>query len=147
MSFHPVLATHQTPAALSTSADDRLLLLRATERFLAAYHAHPQLVAEQADWSIRILLRTPGYGVEGAPPDEGHAVAVQVVGGRGVHIKDRPQSCAADITVIAELEVLIDILELRKSPNEPYLFGELVVSGPEADFLRLDYVVSSLCLR
>lgn len=118
-------------------------LLRATERFVAAYRARPQLVAEQGDWSPRILLRTPRYGgpVEGG----GQAVAVQLARGQVTSVEPQPPRLDADVTVTAELGVLLDVLELRTSPNEPYLFGELTVDGPEADFLRLDYLVSSLC--
>jgi hypothetical protein len=132
------------PAAPDPSRDTgpAHALLRATERFAAAYSARPQLVAEQADWSPRILLRTPSYA---GPVDGGQAVAVQVVRGRIADIAQQPQRLDADVTVTAELGVLIDVLELRTSPNEPYLFGELAVDGPEADFLRLDYLVSSLC--
>ena len=54
MSFHPVLSTHQTPAALSTSADDRVLL-RATERFLAAARA---MKDDGFFWSNRSLSPT-----------------------------------------------------------------------------------------
>ena len=35
----------------------------------------------------------------------------------------------------------------RWRENEPYLFGELSVMGAEADFVRLDYIVSRLCPR
>lgn len=118
-------------------------LLRATERFIAAYLARAQLVAEQGAWSPRILLRTPHYGgpVEGG----GQAVAVQLVRGQVASVEPQPPHLDADVTVTAELGVLLDVLELRTRPNEPYLFGELTVEGPEADFLRLDYLVSSLC--
>lgn len=119
-------------------------LLGATERFVRAYSGRPQLVAEQSDWSVRILLRTPSYE---APEDDAPAVAVQLVRGRVTGIEPQPQRLGTDVTVTAELGVLIDILDLRTSPNEPYLFGELVVDGPEPDFLRLDYLVSSLCQR
>ncbi|MFO0578012.1 MAG: SCP2 sterol-binding domain-containing protein [Polyangia bacterium] len=118
-------------------------LLRATERFVAAYRARPQLVAEQGDWSPRILLRTPHYG--GSVEDGGQAVAVQLAHGQVAGVEPQPQRLEADVTVTAELGVLLDVLELRTSPNEPYLFGELTVDGPEADFLRLDYLVSRLC--
>ena len=119
-------------------------LLRATEHFVAAYRARPQLVAEQGDWSPRILLRTPHYARPVAD-DGGQAVAVQLVRGQVAGVEPQPQHLEADVTVTAELGVLLDVLELRTSPNEPYLFGELTVHGPEADFLRLDYLVSSLC--
>jgi hypothetical protein len=53
----------------------------------------------------------------------------------------------ATLEISGELRTLCDVLELRRDPNEPYLFGELVVRGPEADFLRLDYIASKLCAR
>ncbi len=50
----------------------------------------------------------------------------------------------ADVTVRASCAILLDVLELRRSPNEPYLFGELTVQGPEAHFVRLDYIATTL---
>lgn len=125
----------------AASAADRPSLSRATERFLAAYHASPQLIADHADWSVDILLQTS----EDAAVAE--SVGIRVEHGRGVLLDAPPARSAADITVTAELPVLLAILDRRMSPNEPYLFGELLVDGREADFLRLDYLVSSLCPR
>jgi hypothetical protein len=51
------------------------------------------------------------------------------------------------LEISGDQQTLCDVLELRRDPNEPYLFGELVVRGPEADFLRLDYIASRLCAR
>jgi hypothetical protein len=56
------------------------------------------------------------------------------------------RSSDASLEVVADAATLIDVLELRRSANEAYLFGELVVRGREADFVRLDYVASALCL-
>lgn len=125
----------------AASASDLPSLRRATERFIAAYHASPRLLADHADWSVDILLRTS----EDAAVAE--AIGIRVERGRGSLLDEPPARSAADITVTAELPTLLAILELRMSPNEPYLFGELLVDGPEADFLRLDYLVSSLCPR
>lgn len=125
----------------AADAVDLPSLRRATERFLAAYHASPQLLVDHADWSVNILLRT---SVEGASSD---AVGIAVERGRGFLLDEPPDRSAADIAVTAELPILLAILDRRMSPNEPYLFGELLVDGREADFLRLDYLVSSLCPR
>jgi putative sterol carrier protein len=108
-------------------------LAAAAEHFVAVYHARPPLVAEQAGWRCVIGLRTT----------EGHAVTVRVEDGRitAVAVEAEP----ADLVVTADADTLEDILRLRRSPNEPYLFGELTVQGPERDFLRLDYIATRLC--
>ena len=110
-------------------------LAAAAEHFVAAYHARAPLVAEQAGWRCVIGLRTT----------DGHAVTVSVDDGRitGVAAEAGP----ADLVVTADADTLEDILHLRRSPNEPYLFGELTVQGPERDFVRLDYIATRLCPR
>jgi len=110
-------------------------LYQALETFIAAYHARPQLMAELNDWSLRIVLRTE---------DLAEAVAVRIEHGRAVAL-ERADAGRADIVVTAAATVLHEVLALRMSPNEPYLFGELLVDGPEAHFIRLDYLVSTLC--
>jgi hypothetical protein len=49
--------------------------------------------------------------------------------------------------VSSDQRTLEEVLRLRLGPNEPYLFGELTVQGPEADFVRLDYIATELCPR
>jgi putative sterol carrier protein len=108
-------------------------LAAAAEHFVAAYHARAPLVAQQAGWRCVIGLRTR----------QGQAVTVRVDDGRitAVAAGDAP----ADLVVTADADTLEDILHLRRSPNEPYLFGELTVQGSERDFLRLDYIATLLC--
>lgn len=107
----------------------------ATARFVARYQQSPQLVAQQAGWTLTIALNAS---------DTDESVAVHVVDGRVVDVAG---ACdAPSLTVVADAETLIDVLELRRSANEAYLFGELIVRGHEADFVRLDYVASALCL-
>src|SRR5262249_15301448 len=76
---------------------------------------------------------------------DGHAVTVHVDGGRVTAVAQ--QAGPADLVISADAATLEDILELRRNPNEPYLFGELTVRGPERDFLRLDYIATRLCPR
>jgi putative sterol carrier protein len=76
--------------------------------------------------------------------DTGETITLQIKNGRVVNWFDTITD--VDLIVSAEATVLFDILEFRLDPNEPYLFGELTVQGPEAHFLRLDYVVTKLCL-
>lgn len=109
-------------------------LALAANRFRDAYHARADLVAEQADWSRTIAL---------VASDTGESVAVRIAQGRIVECVD--QSDAGDVVITADARTLCDILDLRQGPNEPYLFGELVVRGPEADFIRLDYLTTRLC--
>jgi len=104
-------------------------------RFIDLYHRNGRLVADLAGWNCRIRLATddPPAAIDLTVAD-GRAF----LGGRGDGI---------DLTVRAPTGVLLDILELRRDPNEPYLFGELTVEGPEGHFMRLDYMVSTLCPR
>lgn len=115
---------------------------RALACFLAAYQAQPQLVAEQGDWSPVIALGTA---------DGAQRIAVSLTDGRiaAVHVGDDVGAVTAGATleITAALGTLCDVLTLRRDPNEPYLFGELVVKGVEADFVRLDYIASRLCPR
>lgn len=108
-------------------------LQRALDRFLAAYRAQPTLVAEQRGWSPIIALEAT---------DAPARVSVALVDGQVTGDRGEPT-----LTITGGLHTLCDVLELRRDPNEPYLFGELVVAGPEADFIRLDYLASRLCPR
>ena len=115
-------------------------LAQAAAAFVASYHAHPTLASEQQDWNLSIAL---------CAADTAESVQFQVEHGRvtTVHNATAITTPPLDATIVATADaaVLCDILHLRKSPNEPYLFGELIVSGPEPDFLRLDYIVTTLC--
>ncbi len=109
-------------------------LAEAMARFVTCYHARPALVDEQRGWSCHIVLLAF---------DSGQRIGVRVEDGRvtEVHERDEP----ADLAVCANQQTLCDVLELRRGPNEPYLFGELTVKGAEADFVRLDYITECLC--
>jgi hypothetical protein len=103
--------------------------------FLRAYAADSDLVAEQRGWSPVIAL---------CASDVPLRATVALADGRVV-----PTAAGASVTleITGTLATLCDVLELRRDPNEPYLFGELVVQGAEADFLRLDYIATRLCAR
>ena len=75
--------------------------------------------------------------------DVADSVYLEIVAGRVVHVGKTP--VGASLTVRSALSVLMDILQFRRDPNEPYLFGELTVQGAEDDFMRLDYVMTRLC--
>lgn len=126
-------------AAISAAAAE---LEAALQIFLRAYQAEPALMAEQRGWSPVIAL---------VATDVGARVRLEVKD--GVVIASGPDDAACDerhdatLVVSAELRILRDVLELRCDPNEPYLFGDLTVAGPEQDFLRLDYIASRLCNR
>lgn len=109
-------------------------LSAAATGFVARYAARPELVAEQAGWTLTIALTAS---------DTGESVSVRVEDGRVTELK--AASGPGDLTVLADAETLIAVLDLRRSPNEAYLFGELVVRGAESDFVRLDYLASVLC--
>ena len=109
---------------------------RALAHFLAAYEARPELVAEQRGWSPVIAL---------AASDTAARVVVSLDDGRVARLGGAPAPATLQIT--GDLDTLCDVLMLKRDPNEPYLFGELLVVGAEADFVRLDYIASRLCPR
>lgn len=111
------------------------ILSQALSNFIDVYHAQNTLVAEQHGWDCMITL---------VATDTGETITLQIKQGRVINRFDALPK--VDLIVSAESTVLLDILEFRRDPNEPYLFGELTVQGPEAHFLRLDYVVTKLCL-
>jgi hypothetical protein len=106
----------------------------ATNSFVERYHAHAALVMEQRDWTLRITL---------VASDSGAVVTLRLIEGRVAEVT--PELAAAEVVITSDEQTLCDILELRRGPNEPYLFGDLTVRGPERDFLRLDYIASVLC--
>ncbi len=70
-------------------------------------------------------------------------MALQIENGRVAKIGAELEE--VDLVITSEKSVLLDILELRRDPNEPYMFGELTIQGPEDHFMRLDYVMTVLC--
>jgi putative sterol carrier protein len=94
-------------------------LAGAARRFVDAYHARAALVAEQAGWRCVIALRA----IDG----DGESVTVRVDDGRVTDVA--AQAGPADLEIAADTATLEDVLERRRSPNEPYLFGELTVRG------------------
>ncbi len=110
------------------------VLSRALDDFVATYHAAEQLVEQHNEWDSKIAL---------VAEDSGETITLEVEQGR-VSSMGQPMD-AADLIVTASQEVLQDILELRRDPNEPYMFGELTVQGAEEHFMRLDYIVTMLC--
>ena len=109
-------------------------LATALRSFVSRYHSDPELLGEQAGWTCTITLRAT---------DSGEAVTVQVEDGRIVSSREQPGD--HQVLIAADAATLCDILELRRSPNEPYIFGELTVQGPQKDFMRLDYIAERLC--
>ena len=117
-----------------TGANQQERLGRALACFLDAYQSRPELVAEQRGWSPVIMI---------AANDAVARVAVSLEDGRVALVGGEPRDATLEIT--GGIDTLCDVLTLRRDPNEPYLFGELSVMGAEADFVRLDYIVSRLC--
>jgi len=106
----------------------------ALDQFLRAYVDRPDLIAHQKGWSPSIELRAT---------DSAAMVSVLFVDGRAQAVHGTVAS--PTLIVSSDERTLCDVLSLKLSPNEPYLFGELTVRGPEADFVRLDYIASELC--
>ena len=111
-------------------------LAQALQAFVDSYHACDKLVAEQSGWSCGICLEAQ---------DSSDVVYLNVEDGRVVYIGTDASYRA--LVIRSEVAVLLDILEFRRDPNEPYLFGELTVQGTEEDFMRLDYIATKLCCR
>jgi hypothetical protein len=116
-------------------------LVTAARAFARRYEGHASLARDLEGWSCRVKLLAS---------DAREAVTLTVDDGRVTGITgDAPGTTGgegeAELTVTAERAILLDILALRLNPNQPYVFGELTVSGDEADFLRVDYIASTLC--
>jgi hypothetical protein len=109
-------------------------LARALRAFVDAYHARPALVEEQRGWSRTVRL---------VASDAGGSLALRIEDGRVAAVTEGGDG--GDVVITSDRATLLDILELRRGPNEPYVFGELTVRGPEEDFFRLDYITSQLC--
>lgn len=106
--------------------------------FITRYHENQALVRDQKGWDLTLLLECT---------DSGEAVWLRISDGIAVEVRELTAAdppLRSDVVVRAERSILSDILALRRLPSEPYLFGELLVRGPEPDFLRLDYIVSAL---
>jgi hypothetical protein len=110
-------------------------LLTAAEGFAAIYHSNAKLCAEQADWDCLINLLAN---------DTSHQVTLDIRQGRVAVSPGGSED--SDLRIAAPLQTLLDVLQLRLNPNQPYLFGELTVLGDEADFTRVDYVASMICV-
>ena len=109
-------------------------LMAAAGEFVAIYHADAKLCADQAVWECIVRLQAS---------DAPQRVTIAIRNGR-VHALSAGTD-SADLVVTAPLQILLDILQLRLNPNQPYIFGELTVTGQEADFMRVDFVASTLC--
>ena len=105
-------------------------LLQALAAFVEAYQARPELVTEQRGWSPVIALaasdaRGAGGGVARRRPRRARRRRPWQAGAA-------PLSPTLEIT--GGLDTLCDVLMLRRDPNEPYLFGELLVVGRGGGF-------------
>ena len=109
-------------------------LQTALEKFIILYHANSQLVSQQSGWECSIALYAS---------DTDEAITLQINDGKVVTLAQPLHE--VDLLVTTSASVLFDVLELRRDPNEPYMFGELTIQGPEAHFMRLDYVMTMLC--
>jgi putative sterol carrier protein len=109
-------------------------LQTALEKFIDIYHANSQLVSQLSGWDCSIALYAS---------DTDEAITLQMNDGKVVTLAQPLNE--VDLLVTTSASVLFDVLELRRDPNEPYIFGELTIQGPEAHFMRLDYVMTMLC--
>ena len=111
-------------------------LMRALNGVIHRYRINESLYADMRGWYCTIRLETT---------DANDCVLLNIEDGQVSEIVEGPS--LPSLTVRSERQVLLDILQFRLDPNQPYLFGELTIQGNEDDFLRLDYVVTRLCER
>ncbi|MDH5181030.1 MAG: SCP2 sterol-binding domain-containing protein [Gammaproteobacteria bacterium] len=109
-------------------------LVDSLQNFVSTYHAKDDLVKAYDNWSCSIAL---------IASDSDETVSLQIENGKVVDMEHLPEE--VDLLITSDSGVLYDILEFRRDPNEPYMFGELTVQGPEEHFMRLDYIMSMLC--
>ena len=127
-------STGMEAARAAGPAPARGPLAAAAAYFLGIYNGRSDLVAEQRGWSRTIAL---------VASDSGESVALRAVDGR--LCEDNAGATHFDVVITSDGATLCDVLELRTSPNEPYIFGELTVRGSEADFRRIDDIAAALC--
>lgn len=111
-------------------------LMHALDGFISRYRINESLCADMRGWHCTICLETT---------DANDCVRLNIEDGQVSEIVEGPSS--PRLTVRSERQILLDVLQFRLDPNQPYLFGELTIEGNEDDFLRLDYVVTRLCER
>ena len=103
------------------------------------YHQRESLVRDQAGWNQSVTL---------IATDQEEGVLISILGGCVVEIRQLSAamiaSPTAGVVVLGVRALLSEILRLQRQPSESYLFGELIIQGREPDFLRLDYIVSTL---
>ncbi|MEO5694373.1 MAG: SCP2 sterol-binding domain-containing protein [Usitatibacter sp.] len=109
-------------------------LATSARAFVHRYQADEGLKADHRDWNCTLSLQAN---------DDPQRVGIVIVAGEVQSLL--VGAGAADLVVSAPLATLVEILELRLNPNQPYLFGELTLQGEEADFMRVDYIASTLC--
>ena len=117
-----------------TGAALRGPLASAAEYFIGVYNAREDLIADQRGWTRTITI---------AASDTGESVTIRAIDGRLSEALGAAQT--PDVVITSDNATLCEVLALRMSPNEPYVFGELTVRGAEADFLRIDYIAACLC--
>lgn len=109
-------------------------LVDSLHNFVSSYHANQELVSAYDNWNCSIALLAS---------DSQETVGLQIENGRVINMEQSAEE--VDLLITSDADVLYDILEFRRDPNEPYMFGELIVQGPEEHFLRLDYIMAMLC--
>lgn len=88
-----------------------------------------QLRRMLSDWDRTILVRATDL------PSE----CLLVVKDGEVFLEDGGTG-KADLTVMADSQLLADLFSGRITPTEPYLNGSLRVLGTEEDVMRLDFI-------
>ena len=97
-------------------------------RFATLCRENERLLVMNRDWFRTVAVK----------PEQGEPVWVRYDGGP-VSVLDEP-SAAADLEVEGPASVLLDVFSGRIAPTEPYMAGDLRVSGSQDDMMRLDII-------
>lgn len=119
-------------------------LCQAAVELAAHYHGTPQLVRDQQGWSrVIALISDDCTDAVRLEISDGQIAAITATAAR-TEAAETSEVPAANVVIRGPQSLLQRILRLQQPVSEPYLFGELTVEGPEPDFLRLDYIVTTL---
>ena len=103
------------------------------ESFAQSCNDNDRLRAIIKDWNRVLHIHATDLNIDHALTTDGGIVSTQP----GI-------PCAAHLALQANSEILSSVFYGELSPNEPYNDGTLRIQGPEADIVRLDFVIAML---
>jgi len=103
------------------------------DSFAESCNGNARLMAMIKDWNRVMHIRATDLGAEASLITSGGAVSASP-----------GAPAAADLVLSADADILTQIFYGELSPNDPYNAGTLRIQGPEADIVRLDFVIAML---